>query len=1114
MLIKKLKHHQHFLPLLILISIAIAICFSNYQPGTYLSGWDTLHPEFNLSLYTQRVIFGAWQEHQGLGAPAAQAHAAELPRLPLVWLLSAILPQSMVRYAFFFLMYVIGGISTYIYLRQSWFQDKKGLSYGWAAMIGSLFYLLNLGTLQHFYVPLEMFAVHFATLGFVLWSINKFLKEPKISNALVFFLVQIISAPSAHTATLFYVYMMVIGLFTTSLALIQYRRKLQFTFSLLSIMAALVFTAHAYWLLPNLYYILFHSDYVSLAKISRNFSPEAFWQNQAYGQFWNVVIVKNFLFNWKDYDFQLHTFVDLLDEWRLHLEVKFGLVIFYFLAFLSIVGVFLGIIKKKSSQSMGIVVLLSTAFFFLINLNFPFSQIYYFLLKSDLLQEALRFPFTKFSILFIFSVSIFLSETVLFILNYMSSRYKQLSFVLSTGIIMILTLLILYANLPALQGNLISSKMKVAYPSVYFELFDWLKNQPTEQRILKLPITTYWGWVYQSWPLDANKQGYQGAGFTWFGIPQPTLDREFDRWVPTNEYLYHELSSSIQDNDKERFIATLNKYDVQYILLDQSTLHTEKSNPLETSIASAKWLKTLPLSLEWEKDFLSVYKLQETSNNSFLEIPETFSITDSNSAFLRNDPIYNQEGNYINDEGKWYPFVNLNSEKNFDVSYTETGIRFTSHLEHPLTDSQVQLSSQPASNVVSLPASLAYNGDTVQLSFFDPVTLNTNDTVLKQPILPSTYSFQTGITTNDLVTNIGLNQIELKQGTNNSFMITFDLTKPIPFQAFNKNNVTVINEIPTIDENQVFNTSVSVPFQLLTFDKKINLSESISTIYADIQTQPIKLSFPDNSSNCSTERVGTIETKITKNMAVYLANNAAVNCSSADLPLLNQQNYLLHISGNNLAGRSLKIFVIDDNTGESIFEELLPEGIFDESFIISTPPEDNFSYRLHWEARSFGQVSVNQIDSIELYPLPLEIISNLSLTPVGKSYTIVNNLSATNSWKLGTYHYGTTINSSQVNGVIVLSQSYDDGWIAFNPQNPLQLFEHKLFNGWANAWYLPPGQYQLMILYWPQLLIFGGYGILLITLLYLLFIIRLNRSSQTITSITPFKDIKKVFLGK
>ena len=83
---------KNFFPVFIAL-ITLFLCAVNYKAGTILSGWDTLHPEFNFTLYFKRIFFGVWQEHQGLGAVASQAHPAEMVRMLLYWPLSFVVPD-------------------------------------------------------------------------------------------------------------------------------------------------------------------------------------------------------------------------------------------------------------------------------------------------------------------------------------------------------------------------------------------------------------------------------------------------------------------------------------------------------------------------------------------------------------------------------------------------------------------------------------------------------------------------------------------------------------------------------------------------------------------------------------------------------------------------------------------------------------------------------------------------------------------------------------------------------------------------------------------------------------------------------------------------------------
>ena len=65
---------------LFLFLLVFVLFLTNFSPGTYLSGWDNLHPEFNPLMNLERAWQSAWQEYQGLGLLAGMAHSADLFR--------------------------------------------------------------------------------------------------------------------------------------------------------------------------------------------------------------------------------------------------------------------------------------------------------------------------------------------------------------------------------------------------------------------------------------------------------------------------------------------------------------------------------------------------------------------------------------------------------------------------------------------------------------------------------------------------------------------------------------------------------------------------------------------------------------------------------------------------------------------------------------------------------------------------------------------------------------------------------------------------------------------------------------------------------------------------
>src|SRR3990167_5463516 len=97
----------------ILLVMVFTVVAANYTPGTILSGWDNLHPEFNFPLSIHRSLFGVWQEYQGLGLLGGMGHASDLFRQLLLFLISAVLPIALVRYVFHFSMLLLGPLGVY-----------------------------------------------------------------------------------------------------------------------------------------------------------------------------------------------------------------------------------------------------------------------------------------------------------------------------------------------------------------------------------------------------------------------------------------------------------------------------------------------------------------------------------------------------------------------------------------------------------------------------------------------------------------------------------------------------------------------------------------------------------------------------------------------------------------------------------------------------------------------------------------------------------------------------------------------------------------------------------------------------------------------------------------
>jgi hypothetical protein len=586
------------LPVFLLATIAFIICLLNYTPGTWLSGWDTLHPEFNFPLNLQRLLNGVWRAEQGLGAVAGHSHMADLPRVLFLWFNSLFLPTSFLRYLYFFICLILGPLGVYFFLLKIVFRECLALEKKFFSFLGALFYLLNLGTLQHFFVPFEMFATQYAALGWLFLFATQFLQKPKKQILILFALTTFWATPQAYAATLWYAFFISLIVYLLSWLIINRFKSIKQIFILIGVTLII----NSFWLLPNLYYIFQHSGEVLSAKINQLFSEEAFLHNYQYGNLQNVALLKNHLFSWTQLNFDTAKFDLLFKNWLAYFQNPAVFIWGYLFFFLIIFGLMISLFKKEKLLWPFIPVFLF-AFIFLINATPPFSYFFTFLRNHfSILKEALRFPFTKFSLILMFTYSLFFAFGLCSLYQIISKFFRKK--VIFLVLVLLIPFLLIIFSWPVFQGQLINQRLRLKIPQEYFQAFDWFQKQDNG-RILQLPMSGLWGWEYYDW-------GFQGAGFSWFGLKQPLLTRDFDRWNLKNEKAYQELSYALYAQNLTLFEDLLGKYEIKYLLLDQSLIdpeHDEKILFLEETndfLTSSQLIKQ-----EKDFDFLKIYKFDK-----------------------------------------------------------------------------------------------------------------------------------------------------------------------------------------------------------------------------------------------------------------------------------------------------------------------------------------------------------------------------------------------------------------------------------------------------------------------------------------------------------------------
>jgi hypothetical protein len=630
---------------IIIFLVVLFLFFINYKKGTFLSGWDNLQTELNPLLAIRRAVFSVWEEYQSFGLLAGMAHASDLIRAIFLWVVSFILPQSIIRYFYHFLMLFLGGWGTFeLFKVDSFFRRNDN---NIIPLFGALFYILNLGTVQMFFLPFEPFSTFFSFLPWGIWSFYRIIdnKENKNfkKNLIQFFFINLLGTPSFYTQQLFVVYILILGLITIGLIWkINESKTKIIKNSLFSFI--LIFLINSFWLLPQIYFVKTSSNVVFEAKINQLATEDTYFQNKEKGTLPYFLRLEGFYFYLLDKDNN-----PLFFAWQNHFKKFFFLQ--YFFAILMILGIYYSL---KNKDYLFIPSFFLLAFIFLNN-TWPINLFDNFWRTNKLLNQIFRSPFTKFIIPYSLVYSYFISQGILFLKEKFFANFK----ILTPYYFLITTFLILY-SLPSFFGFFISSEMKVKIPSDYFDVINYFKNEDKNKRIALLPEYTFWGW-YQ------NKWGYNGSGFLWYGIEQPIVSRTFDVWSNVSESYFWEIKQAITEENLFKFEKVLEKYQIDYLILDLSL------KPITGTYKGIQYDRILNLLERNQKiklvkngPYLRLYQvINKNQPKEFITAKTNLFNAGPKIRITDNDELFYRFGDYYINQSKtkdiYFPFLDLTS---------------------------------------------------------------------------------------------------------------------------------------------------------------------------------------------------------------------------------------------------------------------------------------------------------------------------------------------------------------------------------------------------------------------------------------------------------------------
>jgi len=999
----------------------------NFKPGTFLIGWDNTLPELNFFLNLKRNFFASWQEYRGLGLFDNMAHAANLVHTLFLFIFSLILPVNLLRYFFHFLMHFLGGVG--IYYLMLFLLKKKAKK---QALITSLFYLLNIGTLQMFYAPLEVFSIHFCALPWLSLFLIKFLKKGKRKDLFWFFVLSLLFSSQAFVPPLFIVYLLSV------LVILVFTPKVARRFKKILTTLVLIFSLNAFWLLPYGLSVLQGAGTVVESKVNQMSNENILLNNKEFGDFKSVSLIHGFSLKYTDLDKDGKTKY-MMKDWRQHLERPLVLAISWLFFGLVLVGIFHSLIKQRK-EFYPFLVLLMIGFLMLANdipfISFPFNFLAQYV---PFFSAGFRFVFTKFSLLYVFAYSLFLGLGIHFIFI-LISRLKVKRYLFSL-LLMGCFLLLIYYSWTAFKGSFFYPNLRVKIPEEYFQLTEYFKGQDHNARLAILPQPEFWGWTYYSW-------GFRGSGFIWQALPQASMDGAFLPWSAANENFYWQISQAIQSHNQEQFESLLEKYQISWLVLDKSIRGTADYQALHLEEIGEMLNDSTKIGLAKEFDppagGIQVYQVNlQTPVKDFV--------------FLASD----------------LPQVNSYSWNNEDTAFQDYGhYQSIDYLINAPTASvgANQLLNQPS---IYYPFRSLFTGRQQDELEFE-VRESFNSFIFSSPSIASITNYSLLIPP--------LNEVE-------GVFWTIDLQEqPLatPSVEIKDNQVEV-----RLDKTKGYFTYDSLD------DERF-------------LTQEVRSCNPFNVGEIKRKQVGA---------GIRFESLSSSNCIDIDLSsLIQEKAYLVKVASQNLEGKSLLFKVFNQTVKSTVIETDLPQDKPVSWFII--PPQEKYGqgYTLFFDNISIGrpaspsassltrrdgsqggQKTINQLDRVEVYPIPYHFLKSIKLTTNQLLNTRPNQLSVNDVKHPNPSFYKIQLDSTQYTlrptPYLILSQSFHSGWLAFYFQGlkPVFLKDHVLVNNWQNGWNLNNETMKqwnneaIYLLFWPQFLEYLGFIFLGVFILFLFF---------------------------
>lgn len=1071
----------------------LSLAIANYHTNSWLLGWDALNPELYPFLNLWRALFPMWQANYGVGTLGGHGFAATLPDTLLAWALTLVLPVHLVRYVIIYLTWLLGSFGAYLLCLHVIESDTDHSKQNWVAwttaLIAGLWYGLNPGTMQIFFLPLEAFVFQFAGLPWIIWSSILFLTKPNKSRFLLFMVISWLSSVQGFVPSLFIAYALGLGCFLITYIVFSHNRIKSFL--LASVLVLGTALANCYWLIPVGYYTLTQNQYFIQAYNNQISTPQFAEKSQQYGTLTAVLLQKSFFLDSKYQDSLLFT------AWLTHYQPGVTQALLWSLILLAVVGLCSCWYHRKT---WCYALTAFTAYFF-VNLATqtpPFSWILTILYHlSPTYEQAFRTTFTKFGLGFDLGISIFLGVGIYYCLRVL--RYylpRSVTKILSGSLLGLLLGIVLFLGLPHWRGHSFFSQLQLQIPDAYQELLTFFKQRSAAERIADLPVDCQEGWYAYSW-------GYFGSGFLWYGLPQPVLSRSFSVWSPYTEGYHWEVTHALQTHNFEALQAVLEKYQVRWIVLDQNQRHCSNEaafSYVPELLDSFKNSNTYRIERTWEPSGLQPFYLIERLNQEhplFAATTATLPIAPE-QPYSSFDATFQELGPYRSGDKPTvvFPFSRLLDRKgpftkllNLDAS-TQNALTFSYPVTNEWQKGTILLPAYNSNDPLFAKLTAAQQGNQINLTMTAiPPKIAVNGDMLELP--ESSNLLGSFPANNSYIFAVNQHAVELDtpfaiDPTAETLIRIFDQQGTLIFKASDSAQV--------LTENLKKTTMVPV-----SLSKGDIVTVTIPKVAAETLIPTRNLSEPrftpaacgsNTTQKTSQFEIGYQETAVPDSLLtsphypyVRLTSQDTASCIAISLQDLDIKTSLLAmVTTAHHQGQPLLAQVTSLNGNQVVTTSFAPQATMQPNYFV-LPKTEPYLSTLTLKNQSYSQaVTSNSVGEVALWAIPLDFLQKFRIFDTQQPQTEpVNSQIKIAQIFPSTYMIA---NPATVSATVAYHQGAHPGWIGFTLPDK-KLLPKLLINGWENGWEVPPQQ-TIIVTFWPHFLGLLGYTVTGVTFCILL----------------------------